>query len=118
MIERKLSKTQIRVFAALAQQRAELQAAFQEVVEAEKEQIETLRRHFGLPDGEYRLRQDPSGDVALYAVATPVKEEPPAQEEPSEEPPTQEAEAGDADAPVEVEQAGTVEAKPARRRRK
>lgn len=66
MIERKLSKTQVRIFVALAQQRAELQQQFQEVVEAEREQIEMLRKQYGLPEGEYQIRQEQNGDVILF----------------------------------------------------
>jgi len=67
-IERTLSKTQKRVFAALSQQKQELMQAFQEVNEAEQEQIEMLRERYDLPKGEYRIRQDGNGDVILFAV--------------------------------------------------
>jgi hypothetical protein len=66
MIERKLSKTQIRIFVALSQQRAELQQQFQEVVEAEREQIEMLRKQYDLPEGEYQIRQEQNGDVVMF----------------------------------------------------
>jgi hypothetical protein len=66
MIERKLSKTQVTVFAALAQQRAELQQQFQRAVEAEREQIEMLRKQYGLPEGEYQIRQEQNGDVIMF----------------------------------------------------
>jgi hypothetical protein len=66
MIERKLSKTQVRIFVALSQQRAELQQQFQEIVEAEREQIEMLRKQYGLPEGEYQIRQEQNGDVIMF----------------------------------------------------
>ena len=53
MSERILSKTQARVFIALAQQKAELQKQYQEISEAEAEQVELLREKFGLPEGVY-----------------------------------------------------------------
>ena len=75
MIERKLSKTQGRIFIALAQQRQELQQAFREIVGAEREQIELLRQHYGLPDGQYRLRQEQNGDVVMYRANDLAKDE-------------------------------------------
>lgn len=78
-IQRKLSKTQARVFIALAQQRRELQAAWQEVQQAEGEQVEMLRRHYDLPEGEYRLRQDEDGSLSL--VRAPDAEAPDAEPE-------------------------------------
>ena len=77
MIERKLSKAQTRVFLALAQQRQELQNLLNEIAGAEREQIELLRQHYSLPEGVYRLRQEPDGSVVLYRV----KEQKPPQPE-------------------------------------
>jgi len=74
MIERKLSKAQTRVFLALAQQRQELQNLLNEIVGAEREQIELLRQHYGLPEGQYRLRQEQNGDVVMYRVQEPGAE--------------------------------------------
>ena len=75
MIERKLSKSQTRVFLALAQQRQELQNLLNEIVGAEREQIELLRQHYDLPEGQYRLRQEQNGDVVLYRANDPAKNE-------------------------------------------
>ncbi len=74
MIERKLSKTQIRVFQGLAQQRTELQSAFAEVVQAENEQIEMLRKQYDLPEGNYHLRQEATGDVVMYLAEPEIEE--------------------------------------------
>lgn len=73
MIERKLSNPQVRIFMALSGQRMELQKQFQEILDAEKEQIEMLRKHFELPEGEYQIRQEPTGDVIMFLVE-PEKE--------------------------------------------
>lgn len=62
-IERKLSKTQLRVFIGLAQQRQELQEVLQEILDAEEEQLEALRVRFGLPEGKYALRQASKDEV-------------------------------------------------------
>ncbi len=68
-IERELSKLQIRVFAALvAQQRQELQRVFEEIAETQQEQIEMLRVKYALPEGEYQVRQERTGEVFLFAV--------------------------------------------------
>jgi len=75
MIERKLSKTETRVFLALAQQHQELQNLLNEIVSAERDQIELLRQHYGLPEGQYRLRQEKNGDVVLYRANDPAKDE-------------------------------------------
>lgn len=75
-IQRMLSKPQGRVFIALAQQRAELQAAFQEVLEAEREQIEMLRRKYDLPEGlDYQVRQEADGALVLFGKEKKAKEE-------------------------------------------
>jgi hypothetical protein len=66
-MEQILSKAQARVFIALAQQRQELQGTFREILEAEHLQVEMLRKVFGLPDGEYQIRQD-GGDLVLFRV--------------------------------------------------
>jgi hypothetical protein len=71
MIQRKLNKSQILVFAALEQQQMELQSAFQELVKAKGEQIEMLRVHFGLPEGKYQIARQPEGSVAIVRVETP-----------------------------------------------
>jgi len=76
MIERKLSKPQTRVFIALARQRNELQAAFQEVLDAEKDQIEMLREHYELPEGEYQVQLSPDGEAVLRFVEPPKEPEP------------------------------------------
>ena len=68
MIERKLSKTQKRIFIALSQQKQRLNEQFAEIVEAEQEQIEMLRQRYDLPEGEYQLRQEQNGDLVLFAV--------------------------------------------------
>jgi hypothetical protein len=75
MIERKLSKTQKRIFVALAQQGQELQEALLEVAEAEREQMEILRTRYELPEGTYKLRQEQNGDVVMYRQADPEPEE-------------------------------------------
>jgi len=75
MVERILSKTQKRIFVALAQQRAELQDAFQEVAEAERDQIEMLRERYGMPEGTYQLRQENDGRVVLYRQAEPERDD-------------------------------------------
>lgn len=75
MIQRTLSKTQKRVFVALSRQKDELGQAFQEVLEAEKEQIEMLRKHFDLPEGRYDLRQEDDGSVVIYQVLEEATEE-------------------------------------------
>lgn len=74
MIERKLSKTQSRVFMALAAQKQELQQAFQEVVTAEQEQIEMLRAKYDLPEGDYQLRQEQDGTVVMFAMPEEAEE--------------------------------------------
>jgi hypothetical protein len=72
-IERKLSKVQTQAFIGFAKQRAELQEAFRGLAEAEREQVEMLRAHFGLPDGEYTVQQEPNGDVLLRRVEQPAE---------------------------------------------
>jgi hypothetical protein len=64
-MEQKLTKTQIRTLTALAAQRNELQEIFKELVEAENEQVQMLVKYYGLPDGEYKVKQVGS-DVILY----------------------------------------------------
>jgi hypothetical protein len=66
MIERKLSKGQARVFYALNQQRVELEHAFQEVIEAEREQIEMLRKMYELPEGEYQVKSEADGSLVMF----------------------------------------------------
>ena len=66
MIERKLSKVQIRTFVGLTQQREETQQVFREIAEAQAEQVEMLRVKYDLPEGEYQLRQEKNGDVLLF----------------------------------------------------
>jgi hypothetical protein len=75
MIERKLSKSQGRVFLALHQQKMELQAAYQEVIAAEGEQIEMLRKHFELPEGEYIVKNTADGGLVMVQQE-PKKDEP------------------------------------------
>jgi len=75
MTERILSKTQARVFIALAQQKAELQKQYQEIMDAEAEQVELLREKFELPEGVYQLRQEPGGELVLFAPDPPEGEE-------------------------------------------
>ena len=75
MTERILSKTQARVFIALAQQKAELQKAYQEISEAEAEQVELLREKFGFAEGVYQLRQEPGGELVLFSQDPPEVEE-------------------------------------------
>ena len=75
MSERILSKTQARVFIALGQQKAELQKQYQEIMDAEAEQVELLREKFGLPEGVYQLRQEPGGELVLFAPDVPTVEE-------------------------------------------
>lgn len=55
--EIKLDKPQVRIFAGLMMQREELQKSFQEVIDAEKQQIELLVKHYNLEDGEYIVKQ-------------------------------------------------------------
>jgi len=76
MIQRTLSKAQGRVFIALAQQKAELQQAFKEVLEAEQEQVEMLRVRYGLPEGRYSIRQEAGGEIVLFVVPEPEKAQP------------------------------------------
>ena len=77
-IERKLSKPQKRIFVGLSQQRLEAIQAIQEVEDAEREQIEMLRVKYGLPEGEYKVRQNKgTGDLILYAVPQPSEDEEP-----------------------------------------
>lgn len=78
-IERKLSQAQKRIFVGLSQQRMEAIQALQEIDEAQNEQIEMLRQKYDLPEGEYQLRQEPSGDVIMFAV--PESPEKPAADE-------------------------------------
>jgi hypothetical protein len=61
-----LNKAQARVFIALAQQRQELQEAFREILDAEREQVEMLRARYGLPEGAYQIRQEPDGTLVLF----------------------------------------------------
>jgi len=73
MTERILSKTQARVFIALAQQKAELQKQYQEIMDAEAEQAELLREKFGFPAGvQYQIRQNQDGDLVLFAPDAPT----------------------------------------------
>jgi hypothetical protein len=76
MIQRTLSKTQGRVFVALSQQKAELQRAYQEIQEAEAEQVEMLRVKYDLPEGRYSIRQEAGGEIVLFAVPEPEKAKP------------------------------------------
>lgn len=66
MIERKLSKTQARVFYALKQQRVEIEQAFQEVIEAEREQVEMLRKMYELPEGKYLVKSEADGSLVMF----------------------------------------------------
>ena len=66
MIERKLSKAQGRVFFALQQQRVEIEHTFQEVLEAEQEQIEMLRKMYELPEGEYLVKSEADGSLVMF----------------------------------------------------
>ncbi len=66
MIERKLSKGQARVFYGLQQQRMELEHAFQEVMDAEREQVEMLRKMYELPKGDYLVRREADGDLVMF----------------------------------------------------
>ena len=68
MEEHTLTSTETRVFAALTAQKQALTQAFDEVLEAEREQCEYLRRKHGLPEGEYSVRQEPDGSVVLFAA--------------------------------------------------
>ena len=87
MIERKLSKVQIRTFVGLTQQREETQQIFREIAEAQAEQVEMLRVKYDLPEGKYQIRQEKNGDVLLFKVAKPATPvEPPAEDIPDEKP--------------------------------
>ena len=84
MIQRKLSKPQSTIFLSLAQQKAGIQQAmqqqqrtFMDLLEAEKEQLEMLRRHFDLPEGEYHVRQEPGdGALVLFRAEKPAEAQP------------------------------------------
>jgi len=67
MTQQKLSKAEMRAFIGLAQQRQELQEAFAEIVEAERQQIEFLRQKYELPEALYEVRQTADG-VMMCAV--------------------------------------------------
>jgi hypothetical protein len=64
-MEKKLTESQVRVFVALAEQKAKVQQEFERILEAEQEQVELLRAAFGFPDGEYTLRQSDDGVMLL-----------------------------------------------------
>jgi hypothetical protein len=74
MIERRLSKTQIRIFVALARERQRLQEEFQDIAEAENEQIEMLRQKYSLPEGRYQVRSDPDGSAVIFRAPDPPAE--------------------------------------------
>lgn len=67
MKEAKLTKNQVAIFTGLAIQRNELQKEFQNIVDAENEQIELLVKHYNLEDGHYKIMQE-GNDVYLRAV--------------------------------------------------
>lgn len=83
MIERRLSKQQRRVFVALARERQRLQAAFQEVIIAEQQQVEMLRAYYDLPDGQYQIREEANGTAVLFRVPDPPAE---ADKDPDDDP--------------------------------
>ena len=66
MVERILSKAQGRVFVALARQKQEIQETYQEIVDAEVEQVELLLERYGLPEGTYHIRQERDGRLVLF----------------------------------------------------
>ena len=74
MIERKLSKGQGRIFFALQQQRMEIEKAFNEVLEAEQEQIEMLRKIYDLPEGKYLVKKKEDGSLVMVML-NPVEPE-------------------------------------------
>lgn len=53
-----LSKTEEVVFLTLEERKQRLQELFADVLEAQKEQIEFLRKKYNLPEGEYNLRAE------------------------------------------------------------
>ena len=65
MIEQKLSKGQARIFFALQQQRMEIEKVFNEVLEAEQEQIEMLRKMYDLPKGQYLVKSEADGGLVM-----------------------------------------------------
>lgn len=66
MVKQKLSKGQTRIFVALHQQRVEIEHAFQEIIEAEREQVEMLRKIYELPEGEYLVRSEADGSLVMF----------------------------------------------------
>lgn len=77
MIQRTLSKTERRMMLSLSDQGARLERELYEVGEAQRELIEMIRQRHSLPDGQYQVRQNPSGDVVIYQVPEEEdKEEP------------------------------------------
>jgi hypothetical protein len=68
MTEKKLTKSQARVFFMLHQQKQELTRAYQEIVEVEREQIEMVRKLHGLPEGPCLVRQEADGSLILAAA--------------------------------------------------
>lgn len=66
-MEQKLTKAQAHVFIALAQQKAELNRVFKEILDAEAEQMELLRVHYQLAEGTYDLRQEKDGSLLLFS---------------------------------------------------
>lgn len=47
-MKQKLTKSQVRLLTALAQQREEVKKVFTELLEAEREQVSLLAEHYGL----------------------------------------------------------------------
>lgn len=62
-----LTKGQVMVFTAFSLQKAELQKEFQNILEAEQEQINLLVKAQGLQGGEYRIIQE-GDEVWLHEV--------------------------------------------------
>lgn len=69
MEKQKLSNGQAKVFYMLVQQKMELERAFQEVQEAEREQVEMLRTMYALPEGEYAVIREADGSLAMIRQA-------------------------------------------------
>jgi hypothetical protein len=57
-MKKRLSKSQIKIFMILSQQKREIQRKMQEIVEAEDEQVKMIAKYFDFPDGNYQIIQD------------------------------------------------------------
>ena len=53
---------------ALAMQRMQIEKAYSEIAEAEREQCRVLVKFYDLPDGEYNFKQEQDGSVYLVSI--------------------------------------------------